>query len=143
MTNCKADSSNAQLKVWDGKAFTGHPTWLGGVVALAPIEAEPVRINDVTHETEKNTGVTNSGFRIECYPDPESDDKNFSKQYSHVPLQQIRPMALFLDTLKGIPEEEWHPTLYNVLKAMSCVSTMDRYKFKGVWPDFYISYRGK
>ena len=140
----RIDPETAQLKIWnwDVKAFTGHPTWLCGVVTQAPIAEEPVRVDDITRETPKKHGVNNSGFRIECYPDPNEEDKAFSKQYTYVPMHHIRPMAFFLDVTKGIPDTEWHPTLFNAMKAMSCVSCIDRYKLKGTWPDFHMYHRG-
>jgi len=138
----RREPATGQLKVWDGKAFQGHPVWRGGIVTQAPIADEPVRLDDITHKTPKKHNVNSSGFRVECYPDPDDEDKAFSKQYTYVPMNHIRPMSFFLDITNGIPDVEWHPTISNVMKAMSCVSCIDRHKLKGTWPDFHMYYRG-
>ena len=138
----RIEPATGQLKVWDGKAFSGHPNWLCGVVAQVPIIDEPIQPNDIDHETKKTHNVNSSGFRIECYPDPDLVDKSFSKHYKHVPLHHIRPMAFFLDVTKGIPNTAWHPTIYNAMKAMCSVSCIDRYKLKGTWPDFHMYHQG-
>lgn len=129
----KKEPATGQLKVWDGasRAFKGHPTWLGGVVTQIPIISQPVQVGEITHKTKKRYNVNQSGFRIECYPDPDEDDKAFSKQYTYVHMNHIRPMALFLDVMNGISDTKWHPTIFNALKAMTCVSCIDRYKLKG------------
>ena len=134
----RADPDSDELKIWNtaSQCFTGHPEWLGGIVTQVPIPAEPVRLKDITHETPKKHNVNSSGFRVECYPSPNDKNKSFSKQYSYVPLHQIRPMMLCDDTLKGIATEDWHPTIQNVMTAMGTVSCVSRYKVKGIWPNF-------
>ena len=134
----RADPDSGELKVWNAasQSFAGHPEWLGGIVTQVPISEEPVRLKDITHETPKKHNVNSSGFRVECYPSPNAKDKSFSKQYSYVPLHQIRPMILCAYALKGIATEDWHPTIQNVMTAMSTVSCVSRYKIKGYWPNF-------
>ena len=138
----RLEPGTGQLKVWNGKEYIGHPTWLGGVVTEAPVIEEPVRLDDITRETKKKYGVNRSGFRVECYPDPGKEDKAYSKQYTYVPMHHIRPMAFFLDVLKGIPKIEWHLTLFNVMKTMTSVSCIDRFKLIGEWPNFHLYHRG-
>ena len=124
----RLEPGTGQLKVWNGKEYIGHPTWLGGVVTEAPVIEEPVRLDDITRETKKKYGVNRSGFRVECYPDPGKEDKAYSKQYTYVPMHHIRPMAFFLDVLKGIPKIEWHiATLVNkpALDALRWISPLD------------------
>ena len=90
----------------------------------------------MTQETPKTHNINSSGFRIECYPSPNTKDKKLSKQYSYVPMRHIRPMMLLNDVLKGVPTNDWHPTVQNVMTAMGSVSCVARYKIKGNWPDF-------
>lgn len=90
----------------------------------------------MTQETPKKHNINSSGFRIECYPNPNIKDKSFSKQYSYVPMHHIRPIMLFDDVLKGIPGEHWHPTIQHVMTAMGSVSCVARYKIRGDWPNF-------
>lgn len=113
-----------------------RPEWMGGIITQVPIPSEPVQLNDITEETPKKHNVSSSGFRIECYPNPNDKDKSFSKQYVHVPLHQIRPMSFCDDALNGVAIENWHPTIQNVMTAMGSVSCVQRYKIKGNWPNF-------
>ena len=110
--------------------------WLGGIITQVPIPTEPVHLSDMTQETPKTHNINSSGFRIECYPNPNIKDKNFSKQYSFVPMHHIRPVMLFDDVLRGIPGENWHPTIQHVMTAMGSVSCVARYKIRGNWPNF-------
>ena len=105
------------------------------VVTQVPIASEPVNLDDITRETRKKHNVNSSGFRIECYPNPNDKDKSFSKQYSYVPMHHIRPMIFSDDILRGISIMDWHPTVQNAMKAMGSVSCVSRYKLKGVWPN--------
>ena len=113
-----------------------RPEWLGGIVTQVPIPTEPVYLSDMMKETPKKHSINSSGFRIECYPSPNTKDKSFSKQYTYVPMHHIRPMMLLDDVLKGVPVEQWHPTVHHVMTAMGSVSCVARYKIKGDWPDF-------
>ncbi|KAL8788217.1 MAG: hypothetical protein Q9195_007432 [Heterodermia aff. obscurata] len=119
-----------------GIAKDVRPVWLGGIITQVPIHSEPVHLNDMTQETPKEHSINSSGFRIECYPNPNTRDKSFSKQYSYVPMHHIRPMMLLHDVLKGVRIEDWHPTVQHVMTAMGSVSCVARYKIKGDWPNF-------
>ena len=96
----------------------------------------------MTQETPKKHNINSSGFRIECYPNPNIKDKSFSKQYSYVPMHHIRPMMLFDDVLKSTPVGHWHPTIQHVMTAMGSVSCVARYKIIGDWPNFSMFCKG-
>lgn len=138
----RMETGTGELKVWKDNAFTGHPVWLGGIVTQVPIPEESVWFDDITYDTPKKHNTNSSGFRIECYPNPDQENKAISNQAKYVPMHHIRPMAFFLDVMKGIPNTDWHPTIFNVMKAMSCVSCIDRYKLKGDWPNFHMYHHG-
>ena len=133
-----------ELMLFDPKSniYAGYPLWMGGVVTQTPIPSQPVVFGDILKETKKQHAVNSSGFRIECYPDPNSSQKDLSKQYSYVPLHHIRPISLWRETLTGVPESMWHPTIRNCLTAMSTFSLIERYRFKGMWPNANVYAKG-
>lgn len=126
----------------ESNIFTGYPTWMGGVVTQVPIPSQPVKLDDILSETKKIYAVNNSGFRIECYPDPNSKNKDFSNQYNYVPLHQIRPMAFWKEIIAGIAVKDWHPTIKNCLTAMATFSSIERYRFRGTWPNANVYSKG-
>lgn len=126
----------------ESKIFTGYPSWLGGVITQVPISSQPVRLDDILSETEKDYAVNSSGFRVECYADPNSTVKDISKQYSYVPLHHIRPMTFWKDIVSGDSEKDWHPTIRNCLTAMATFSMIERYRFRGTWPNANVYAKG-
>lgn len=124
------------------KVESGYPEWMGGVVTQVPIAEQPVRLEDVAGETQKQYAVNSSGFRVECFPDPNSEDKDLSKLYTYVPMHHIRPLAFWKEILAGIPEQKWHPTIKNCFTAMATFSLIERYRFKGTWPNANIYGKG-
>ncbi len=118
--------------------FGDHPQWFGGVITQGPAPYEPVYFDDILTNHGKRVGVHYSGFRVECLPHFKSEDKSVSWQYSHVPLHHIRPMAFLNETMAGIPLDTWHPTIQSCVAAMGTFSQIDRYRFKGDWPNAYI-----
>ncbi|KAL9610606.1 MAG: hypothetical protein Q9167_004708 [Letrouitia subvulpina] len=115
-------------------------TWLGGIITQVPEEES--FFQDITQETPKQFAVNRSGFRVECLPNPNDEDKHFSRQYSYVPLSAIRPFMLWRTVLKDTPEDKWHPSVRNMLTSCASVSLIDRYQFDGVWPRAYIYSHG-
>lgn len=137
----RVDPTTKELKIWDGTKLTGHPTWLAGVVTQVPVDEEPVSYDDIAAQTEKKHGVNMSGFRIECYPDPNGKDKSFSHQYTYVPMHHIRPMAFIQDVTRGTPADTGHPTILHAMKATTSISCVDRYRLSGKWPDYDVHHR--
>lgn len=140
----RQDPSSGDFCVFDPVTgtCTGYPQWMGGVVTQAPISEQPVSVDDISREPEKEYAVTSSGFRIEWYPGPNGRNKNLSKRYSHVPMHHIRPLAFWMEYMAGIPNEDWHPTIKNCLKAMGTLSTIKRYRLKGARPDAKLYAKG-
>lgn len=120
--------------------FTGFPKWRAGVIAQIP--EETVTLQDAYEKTDKRQNVNMSGFRVETYPDPNSDDKTLSFQYSYIPLCNIRPLNYWDIILQGYPENNFHPSIKYALTIMSSFSMLDKYNFKGEWPDAAIYSRG-
>ena len=140
------DPGNGHYKIYDPntKVFKGYPRWLGGVVTQIPVTSEPLTLEDIEgKESQKLLAVNSSGFRIECLPDVNSEDKSLTKQYSHVPLSHIRPLGLWQDL---IPTEHVlnssHLSLKNILKATRTINLIGKYKLVGMWPDAYIFAKG-
>ncbi|KAI2415994.1 hypothetical protein LOY90_001125 [Ophidiomyces ophidiicola] len=118
----------------------GSPAWRAGTVTQVP--AEPIVLNEIFFRENETPASTAFCFRIETFPDPNSADKSFSCQYKYVPLSHIRPLNMWDIYLQNIPFYSFHPSILNALTIMSSFSMLDKYHFKGVWPDASISCKG-
>ena len=136
------DPRTKEFKLFDPvlDEYTGFPEWMGGTIAQVP--TEEVHLEDIILETEKHNAINTSGFRVECLPDPNEDEKGFSKQYSYVQLRQIRPFSFWQETLQGISEDEWHPSILHGLTVMASVCVVKPVRFKGTWPNCNVSCMG-
>ncbi|KAF2638215.1 hypothetical protein P280DRAFT_78409 [Massarina eburnea CBS 473.64] len=119
--------------------FKGAPVWEAGLVGQVP--EEPVETNDAIHEGEKEYNVSWSGLRVEPLPNPNDKNKSLSKRYQYVPVSYTRPFFLWRDLLSH-DDEDWHPTIKNALTAMSVLSLMGMYRFRGKWPEASIYAHG-
>ncbi|KAG5289455.1 hypothetical protein I7I48_08782 [Histoplasma ohiense] len=122
------------------KKFLGIPEWRAGTVAQTA--EEPPILEDIITETKKKFAVNTSGFRIETFPDPNSTNKNLSRQYKYVPLNCIRPLNYWQIFLQGVDPDDYHPSIKNALTIMSSCSVVNKYHFKGVWPDATVYCKG-
>jgi len=136
------DESVKEYKVFNEQSqkFVGYPKWEAGVVGQ--VAEESLKLQDLTQEQKKDRSLAYSGFRVEPYPDPNGTDKHLTKRHVYVPLHRIRPLACWAEFMKGIPKEDWHPTIQNSLTVMSSMSIFGKYHFKGTWPSATISCRG-
>ncbi|KAL2003330.1 hypothetical protein VTN02DRAFT_4240 [Thermoascus thermophilus] len=136
------DEESACFQMYSRKdeKFLGIPNWRAGTVGQTP--EEPVVLEDLVQTTKKTWAVNYSGFRVETFPDPNSDDKSYSLQYKYVHLNCIRPLNYWQLFLHGIPEDKLHPSIKYALTVMSSFSLLDKYRFKGVWPNASIYCRG-
>ncbi len=116
------------------------PQWRAGVVGQIPTE-ETV-LNDIVEKTRKKWGLNYSGFRVETLPDTNGSDKSYSLHYSYVPLKCIKPFNAFELFLQGTPREKLHPSIENAMTVMSSFSLVDKYRFRGEWPNASIYARG-
>ncbi|PGH14204.1 hypothetical protein AJ79_03177 [Helicocarpus griseus UAMH5409] len=122
------------------KKFLGMPKWRAGTVAQAA--EEPPILEDIIMETEKKSAVNISGFRIETFLDPNGIDKNLSHQYEYVPLSYIRPLNYWQIFLQGIEPRDYHPSIQYALTIMPSFSLLDKYHFKGKWPNATVYCKG-
>ena len=136
------DNSSYQYRIYDSKeaAFIGFPRWEAGIVGQ--VTKEDLRVRNLVHETGKKVNITYSGFRVEAFPDPNSNEKPDSKQYKYVPLHHTRPFIFWQDYLKSVPEKLWHPTIKHALTVMSTVSLVEKFHFRGTWPTAELSCKG-
>lgn len=137
------EEASHEYKVYslDDRQFKDHPRWEAGVIAQ--VNAERVEIADLVKETpDKEYQVNYSGFRVEPFPDPNSDEKPYSKQYKYVPLHYTRPFVFWAEFLRGKPESTWHPTIKHAFTAMSTLSLIEKYHFKGTWPTASVLCKG-
>lgn len=136
------DPETDELKMHDSTSgrYLGHPQWLAGVITQVP--AEEVLVTDLLQETSKRHAVNLSGFRVECLPDPNGSAKGLSKQYSYVPMHHIRPMCFWNEAMKGIPDKQWHPSIPHALSVTANLSTIERYRAEGTWPNCNIHSKG-
>ncbi|KAL1952645.1 hypothetical protein VTO42DRAFT_4573 [Malbranchea cinnamomea] len=122
------------------KKFIGFPKWRAGTVAQVP--EETVNLQDAVEQTDKRYNVNMSGFRVETFPDPNSTDKSLSRQYRYVPLCNIRPFNYWDVYLQYYPTEKFHDSIKYALTIMSSFSMLEKYRFKGEWPNADIWCRG-
>ena len=120
------------------KLWHDHPTWEAGLVGQTP--AEPVRIEDICENGDKQSNVTYSGIRVEPLPDVNSSDKSLSKRHKYIPVRHVRPFVLWKQLLAQV--SKWHPTILNARAVTSTMSLTGRYRFKGAWPEASIYCRG-
>ncbi|KAK2832042.1 hypothetical protein FQN49_006914, partial [Arthroderma sp. PD_2] len=120
--------------------FMGIPQWFAGVVSQVP--DEPLVLQDAVIETNRGSALNISGFRVEMFPDPNTPDKSLSNQYKYVPLSNIRPFSYWSVYLQGVESKDIHPSIPNALTIMSSFSMLDKYHFKGEWPNASILCEG-
>jgi hypothetical protein len=77
---------------------------------------------------------------LSLFPIPMDKTNHFPRD-KYVSLHQIR-LAYFNELVKGVPGTEWDQTIENAITAMSTVSLVDKYRFKGSWPTANIFCRG-
>lgn len=116
------------------------PKWEAGVVTQMP--QENIEENDLVTDLDKEQSIIYSGFKIEPLSDPGSEAKPYTKQYKHVPLHAIRPLTLWQDCVRSVPEKYWHPTVKHALTLSSSLCVIDRYRFKGTWPNALVFCHG-
>jgi hypothetical protein len=124
------------------KKYLGPPDWLTGVVTQVPEESISLRDIVEHRETNKKNVLNMSGFRVETLPDPNSAQKDLSSVYKYVPLCQIRPLNYWDILLQNVPNEDFHESIENALTVMSSFSLLDKYRFKGEWPNAWVYARG-
>ncbi|KAL4973474.1 transcription-silencing protein Clr2-domain-containing protein [Aspergillus desertorum] len=122
------------------KKWVKKPQWRAGVVGQLP--TEEIVLQDLVERTEKKWDLNYSGFRVETLPDPNGTDKSYSLHYSYVALKCIKPFNAFELFLQGTSREKLHPSIEHAMTIMSSFSLLDKYRFKGTWPDASIYCRG-
>jgi hypothetical protein len=122
------------------KRFLGVPEWRAGTVGQTP--EENVVLEDLIEPMPKKMAVNYSGFRVETFPDPNGDDKSASLHYKYIHLGNMRPFYSWSIFLHGIDQQKWHPSIKHAMTVMSSISLVDKYYFKGTWPDASIYCRG-
>ncbi|KAL4884534.1 ABC transporter transmembrane region 2-domain-containing protein [Aspergillus karnatakaensis] len=120
--------------------FLTTPEWRVGVIGQVP--TEETILHDLVEATEKKWDLNYSGYRVETLPDPNSSDKSYSLHYSYVPLKCIKPFNAYELFLQGISRESLHPSIENAMTIMSSFSLVDKYHFRGEWPNASIYCRG-
>lgn len=140
-TNCCFEGSTQHLKLFDESSnqFLGFPAWRAGVVTQLP-EDEP-GLEDLSTLSIKQV-ESGKEYQIDLYPDPDSDDKALSSQTYIVELNHIRPLNMFHEVLSGLPQNEWHSTIYNALKVMSTTCFVRPICIRGQWPSATITCGG-
>ncbi|KAK2756147.1 hypothetical protein FQN54_005555 [Arachnomyces sp. PD_36] len=117
-----------------------YPKWRAGTVGETP--EEPVLIDDILIDTPKRMALNYSGFRVETFPDPNGTDKSYSTQYKYVPMSRIRPLSYWQVFLQGIDRDDYHPSIENALTVMSSFSMVEKFHFRGTWPNASVFCKG-
>ncbi len=163
------DQASQRFRFWDeaGSRFDGEPEWIAGVVAQGPEEKQAFSVEDLQRLREvpesrtagpelereqKWTPQVNDdvrarvlarrGYKVEWYPDPTSDDKDYSWRSAYVPLHHIRPFRYHGRVLQSVPRDSWHPTITHANKAMATCALTDQYHVRGRWPEAEVTCRG-
>lgn len=136
------DKTKRSFVIWDTaqEVLLEMPQWEAGVITEVP--QETITVADLVIEQRKQHQINYSGFRIEPMSPINSEDKHWSKRVAQVRLDQIRPLVLYRDVLKGIRPPDWHATIGHALTTMSSFSLCERFHFKGHWPDAVVFCRG-
>lgn len=132
------NSESGRIGVYspDEGRFAGAPQWRAGIVTQSP--REDITLYDIVETSKKQWEVNYSGFRIETFPDPLSADKSYSLHYNYVHLKCIKPFNAFEVFMQGIPRETFHPSIEYAMTVMSSFSLVNKYRFKGSWPNASI-----
>lgn len=108
-----------------------RPKWEAGVISQMSLErVDETYLKFSLDNTKSN--VVNSGYRIEPFSQPGSEDKAESKQHRYISLHAIRPLVYWHDCLRGLPEHEWHQTIKYALSVANTFCVIGRDRFKGV-----------
>jgi hypothetical protein len=133
-------SGTFQFYSEEEKQFMGVPEWRAGVVGQTP--EENVVLEDLIEPMPKKWAVNYSGFRLETFPDPNSLEKSASLHYKYIHLRNIRPFYSWSTMLQGVDQKQWQPSIKHAMTVMSSFSLVDRYYFKGTWPNASVYCRG-
>ena len=133
-----------QKLVWSGDHGTFRisgndltaPVWQAGVVTQMP--EEPILDQDLIDDSTKAQGVNISGFRIEPMPQPGSDHKAETKQYTYVPLHLIRPLSLLPQCVGTKNPEDLPASIRHALTVASSFCVVGKHRFKGRWPSLTV-----
>lgn len=109
----------------------GTPNWRAGIVTQTP--HDEVHMVDIIDRPDSPRGLSYSGFRVETLPDPLGTDKSYSRQYSYVPLRNIKPLNSWQIFLRDLNREDMHPSIENALTVMSSWSFVHKFHAKGEW----------
>ncbi|KAJ5572234.1 hypothetical protein N7535_005894 [Penicillium sp. DV-2018c] len=107
----------------------GVPYWRAGVVTQTP--ENDTHTVDIVETPDNSRGLNYSGFRVETLPNPLSNDKSFSKQYTYVPLRNIRPFNAWQIFLQDQDRDKQHPSIENAMTVMSSFSMVHKYHIVG------------
>jgi hypothetical protein len=129
-----------QLYNGESKEWVGSPLWEAGLVGQTP--TEPITIEDIYEDGDRESNVTYFGVRVEPLPSVNDTNKSLSKRHVYVALRQIRPFVLWKQLLHQVPTEKWHPTVSNALTVTSNLSLLGKYRFRGSWPTAHIYCQG-
>ena len=124
----------------ESKTWHARPEWEAGIVTQMPQEV--VVEQDLVTNVHKRQSIIYSGFNVEPLAEPNSKIKPHTKQRKIVPLHAIRPFTYWQDCLRGLSEQEWHPTIKHALTVSSSLCTVGMHRFRGVWSSATVLCRG-
>jgi hypothetical protein len=129
---------HARVEMYDPTVdrFMGVPEWRAGIVGQVP--EEDTVLQDLVETANKGWEVNYSGFRVETLPDPNSPDKSYSLQYKYVHLKCIKPFNAYELFLQNMPRDELHPSIEYAMTVMSSFSLLEKFHFRGRWPNASI-----
>jgi hypothetical protein len=126
------------IEIFGNNKWHGVPQWRAGVITDTP--TDEVHMVDIIETPDRPP--TYSGFRVETLPDPLGNDKSYSRQYSYVPLRNIKPLNTWQLFLNGQDRNDIHPSIENALTVMSSWSVVHKVNANGTWPNLQVDCKG-
>lgn len=135
------DHVNKMTNIWSNtdKTWIGHPTWEAGIVSECGSEGESKGFKD---DKGKQHTISYTGFRVEPLPEIGSAQKPWSKRSTYIPVQQIRPFSFWQEMHKHVSKDDYHATVKHGFNASATFSVLQKYHFKGTYPDATIFCKG-
>lgn len=124
-----------------------QPVWKAGFVTQLPhYLVPPSELSDITEPNPGSlaVGIELVGFRVQTMSDSKSIHIDQQLPMEYLPLGSLRPFSFYEEILRAanIPRTEWHPSIFNALRASASFSLAVPARFTGTWPDAQISYEG-
>ncbi|MDI1490341.1 MAG: hypothetical protein OHK93_001541 [Ramalina farinacea] len=127
------------------RSANAQPVWKSGFVTQLPhYLLPPLELSDITEPNPRSSNVGNhlAGFRVQTMSDSKSFHSDQELPMEYLPLKSLRPFCFHEEILNAsnTTRREWHPSIFNALRASASFSLALPARFTGTWPDAQIFY---